>query len=256
MAELSLRQETGQHPVIPKQDCPSWLTIYSKISTKILSTIGDILAINEQSIHRLTVDHPDTLARVVQFPVHILLPTVAAIKPLQPHIPLAEITAVPGLQSSLDHLFEIMDREHRVPLSEHNPFLQSLCSAAYFLLMRHFAAEEASIASGNERNEFYRVVEFINRNYTSHINIQTVAAALYIPRGRLARLFRKYAGMDLNEYINTLRIKQVNQMLLQGCRITEAATESGFQSIRTFNNLYRLQTGMTPSEYLRSIQES
>ena len=68
-------------------------------------------------------------------------------------------------------------------------------------------------------------------------------------------MFRKYAGTDLNEYINSLRIKQVNQMLLQGCRITEAATESGFQSIRTFNNLYRLQTGMTPSEYLRSIQE-
>ena len=177
---------------------------------------GDLLAINEQTVHRLTVDHPNTLARVVQFPVHILLPTVSAIKPLQPHITQAEISAVPGLREALDHLFEIMDREHRVPLSEGNPFLQSLCSAVYFLLMRHFAAEEASVAAGNERNEFYKVVEFINRNYTTRINIQTVAGRLHISRGRLARLFRKYAGMDLNEYINTLRIKQVNQMLLQG----------------------------------------
>lgn len=216
---------------------------------------GDILAINEQTVHRLTVDVDGTQARVVQFPVRILLPSVLSPKPLKPHITREEILAVPELQATLNHLFEAMDREYRVPLSGTNPFLQALCSAVYFLLMRHFPTEETSIASGNERNEFYRVVEFINRNYTSHINIQTVAAALYIPRGRLARLFRKYAGTDLNEYINSLRIKQVNQMLLQGCRITEAATESGFQSIRTFNNLYRLQTGMTPSEYLRSIQE-
>ncbi len=217
---------------------------------------GDIIAINEQTVHRLMVDHDNTHLRIIQFPVRILLPTTATIKPLQPHITKAELDALPELQETLDRLFQIMDLEYRALLDERNPFLQSLCAAVYFLLMRHFATEETSVSSSNERREFYKVADFINQHYTGNINIQIIAAQLYISRGRLARLFRKYSGMDLNEYINSLRIKQTNQLLLQGYRITEAATESGFQSIRTFNNLYRFHMGMTPTEYLASIRET
>lgn len=216
---------------------------------------GDIIAIAEQTVHRFLVDHDDTLVRIVQFPVRILLPTTASIKPLKTHITLAEQNANPQLKERLDCLFRIMDREYQVPLAESNPFLQSLCAAVYFLLMRHFATEETSVSSGNERREFYKVVEFANQHYTSNINIQIIASQLYSSRGRLARLFRKYSGMDLNEYINSLRIKHANQLLLQGYRITEAATESGFQSIRTFNNIYRAQMGITPSEYVRTMRE-
>lgn len=216
---------------------------------------GDIVAINERSVHRLFLDHDNTHVRIIQFPVRILLPITSSIKPLKAHITRAELDAVPQLQASLDQLFQIMDLEYRVELTEQNPFFQSLFSAVYFLLMRHFATEE-SASSRNERQEFYQVVEYINQNYTSDINVQTIAARLYMPRGRLARQFRKYSGMDLNEYVNSLRIKRANQLLLQGCRITEAATESGFQSIRTFNNLYRIHMGMTPTQYLSSIRET
>lgn len=216
---------------------------------------GDIIAINEQTVHRLMVDHYDTQVRIIQFPVRILLPTTASIKPLQPHITRAALNALPELQDTLDRLFEIMDREHRVLLTERNPFLQSLCAAVYFLLMRHFATDDTSVASSNERREFYNVVEYTNQHYTSNINIQIIASRLYISRGRLARLFHKYSGMDLNEYINMLRIKHANQLLMSGSRITEAATESGFQSIRTFNNIYKAHMGITPSEYIKSIHE-
>lgn len=216
---------------------------------------GDIIAINERSVHRLFLDHDDTHVRIIQFPVRVLLPITPSIKPLKPHITRAELDAIPDLQATLDHLFRIMDSEHRVELTEQNPFFQSLFSAVYFLLMRHFATEE-SASSRNERQEFYQVVEYINQNYTSDINIQTIASRLYIPRGRLARLFRKYSGMDLNEYVNSLRVQRANQLLLQGWRITEAATESGFQSIRTFNNLYRIHMSMTPTQFLSSNRES
>lgn len=216
---------------------------------------GDIIAINQQVVHRLMADHEDTCVRIIQFPLRILLHSSSTIKPLKPHITREELAAIPHLQETLDRLFPVMDLEHRVLAAEENPFLQSLCSAVYFLLMRYFAEVEPSSAASNERREFYKVVEFANQHYTADINIQTIAARLYIPRGRLATLFRKYSGMDLNEYINTLRIKHANQLLMSGSRITEAATESGFQSIRTFNNIYKAHMGLTPSEYVKSIQE-
>lgn len=217
---------------------------------------GDLIAIHEQAVHRLIVDHGDTQARIVQFPVGILLAATPSIHPLQPHIRQEQLDALPQVRSALEQLFGIMEQEYRVPLSQQSPFQQSLCAAVYFLLMRHFAAEEVPTASGRQRSEFYRVVDYINNNYTANINVQIIASSLYIPRGRLAQLFRKYSGMDLNDYINSLRIKQVNQLLLQGAGITHAAAESGFQSIRTFNNTYRTHMGMTPTEFLRSLDKS
>ena len=55
----------------------------------------------------------------------------------------------------------------------------------------------------------------------------------------------------MSEYINKLRIKNANLMLAQGASITEASMESGFRSIRTFNNVYKGIMSMTPSEYVR-----
>ena len=217
---------------------------------------GDLIAIDGQTVHRLIVDSDNTQVRIIQFPVHILLNSSVPIRPLKPHITRQEIAAHPQLEQTLAQLFPIMDQEPHVPISQSNPYLQSLFAAVYFLLMRYFATEELSTAASDERREFYNVVEWINRHCTQAINIQTTAAQLYVPRGRLARLFRKYSGMDMNEYINSQRINHANQLLMQGYRIAEAATESGFQSIRTFNNTYKEQMGCTPSEYVHSLRRS
>lgn len=217
---------------------------------------GDLIAIDGQTVHRLMADHDNTQVRVIQFPVRILLNSSTTIRPLKPHITRQEIAAHPQLEQTLAQLLPIMDQEHSVPVSHSNPFLQSLFAAVYFLLMRYFATEDPSTTASDERREFYNVVDWINQHYTQAINIQTAASRLYIPRGRLAKLFRKYSGMDMNEYINSQRINHANQLLMRGSRITEAATESGFQSIRTFNKIYREQMGCTPSEYVCSLRKS
>lgn len=217
---------------------------------------GDLIAIDGQTVHRLMVDSDNTQVRIIQFPVHILLNSSAPIRPLKPHITRQEIAALPQLEQTLAQLFPIMDQEPHVPISQSNPYLQSLFAALYFLLMRYFATEEPSTAASDERQVFYKVVEWINQYYTQAINIQTAAARLYIPRGRLAKLFRKYSGMDMNEYINSQRITLANELLLRGSRIAEAAADSGFQSIRTFNKIYKEHMGVTPSEYLHSLHGS
>lgn len=216
---------------------------------------GDILAINSQAVHRLMVDCDDTRVRVIQFPLGILLHAGVAIKPLKPHITHQELAAHPQLQEALERILPIMDREHSLRQAQSSAILQSLCASVYFLLMRHFAAEEPLGAADDERMEFYKAADFANRHYTSNINIQIMAGRLYIPRARLAKLFRKYSGTGLNEYINTLRIRHANQLLMGGSPVTQAAIESGFQSIRTFNQACKDQTGMTPTEYIKSLQK-
>ena len=57
--------------------------------------------------------------------------------------------------------------------------------------------------------------------------------------------------MSINSYITTLRLKNANYLLMHGKGISEAAYESGFQNLRTFNNSYQKQFGMSPTEYIK-----
>ena len=216
----------------------------------IEAEVGDIITVDEQTVHRFIVDKQEARVRIIQLPLSIVLNTGIGIRPIRTHITASEIASVDGLGETLNALFAIMDREGAATSSDSNPFLRELCSSLYFLLMRHFPTDGREAAVSNDRMTFFKITEYVNLHFRENINVNSISASLYIPRGRLTNLFTKYSGGGLNAYINGLRINNANRLMKEGRNVTEAALESGFQSIRTFNNTYKTHTGMTPSEFI------
>lgn len=212
---------------------------------------GDIIAVNEHIIHQFLPSCDDTEIRVFQFPLKILLNFSSFIEPLRVHITREEILAVPQLEEKLNTLFDMMEKEGGVKKAFENVFLQSLAASVYLLLERHFNTSQNVFAKNKERQIFYRIVEHINEHFKEEMSVSSISGALYLSRGRLADVFKKYAGVSITEYINSLRINNANYMLMNGATATEAALESGFQSVRTFNNVYKNVMKMTPSEYVK-----
>ena len=216
---------------------------------------GDIITVSEHTVHRFLVDHDGIFVRIVQFPPHILLHTSFVSQPLRTHITAAELASVDGLAGKLEILFSLMEQEDILKEGDENAYLSSLASSAYFLLMRHFADPAVGICSNKERMEFFRIVAYCNEHFSENLNVQSLADRLYISRGHLGTLFSRYAGMTLGDYLGSLRIKNANRLIRQGYSITQAALDSGFHSIRTFNNVYKKLTGITPTEQLRALRE-
>lgn len=218
---------------------------------------GDIITIDEQLVHRFLIDSNDTHIRIIQFPTRILLNTGISIKPLKMHITQSEIRNVENLEKTLNNLFNAMDQEGIANLANDNPFLQAMCISVYFLLMRNFAGENHFNSTQKDRKEFFEIIDYVNKHFTENIDVTSIASTLYISRGRLASLFLKFSGTGLNDYINSLRIKTANNLIISGHTITEAALGSGFQTIRTFNNAYKSIMGITPSEFIkRNLQNN
>ena len=210
---------------------------------------GDILVIKDQSIHRGRAESGKFCFRIVQFSNKIFFDMNKSVGDVKTYIPYEEIKKVPNLEKILNNLFEIADIEGREIYIDENPFYQFVVMAAYMALLRSFPEKESEIPVKGERNEFSGIVEYINKNFKKDINIGSISETLYISRNRLTKLFAKYSGSSINEYITGLRIKNANHMLSAGHSVTEAALDSGFQSIRTFNKVYKDYTGLTPSEY-------
>ena len=217
---------------------------------------GDIITINAQEVHKFIIDYENTSILVMQFPLKILMNADVSITPLKTHITADEIQYIPGLEKKINNILELLKDEKESPKISGNPFFSSISMSLYFLLMRHFSSTENINIKSDDRRDFYRVVEFVNENFKEDINIKIIASRLYLPHRKLASVFVKYSGIQLNEYINTLRIKNVNTLLSHGYTITEAALESGFQCIRTFNNVYRELMSQTPPEYINKMNSN
>ncbi len=221
----------------------------------IEANVGDIIAINEHIIHQFLIPNDDTDIRVFQFPLKILMNFSSSIEPLKVHIKREEILSVPELEQKLDTLFDMMEKEGKVKKVYENPFLQSIAASVYLLLERHFSVSQSVFAKNKDRQIFYKIVEYINEHFKEEISVGSISGELYLSRGRLAEVFKKYSGVSITEYISALRINNANYMLMKGATMTEAALESGFSSVRTFNNVYKSIMAMTPSEYVRKKEQ-
>lgn len=212
---------------------------------------GDLICIGEHVVHRFLIDNMNTVVCIFQFPMSILLNANTPVGELKTHIKAEDIAACEGLAKDIDELFSVMLRHSPINSGSHDAFMQNLASAVFFLLAKNFS-EEKTAANRRRRREFYDMVEYINAHLSDDLSVNALSERFFIPRGRLAALFSTYAGVGVSEYVNSMRIRRVNELLLDGVSVTEAAMESGFQSIRTFNNVYKRLTGMTPSEYAGS----
>ena len=209
---------------------------------------GDIIAIGEEKIHAFRMEHEDVPFALGQFPYRILLGGGNEPGALCPLITAEQIARIPGLSDRINALFSVLISERKVENGDKNPVMRSVAVALYYLLLRHFPAERERKNERKEKNEFYSIVSYVDEHYTENITVGSVARVLYIDRGKMSRLFLTYAGMPLNTYINTLRIDRATSLIAGGMPITEAALECGFQSVRTFHEVFRRMKGVSPRD--------
>ena len=101
--------------------------------------------------------------------------------------------------------------------------------------------------SGAPQDYIKRVLEYIAEHYTEQLTLEGVAQVCGITKYHLAREFKRYTGQTVITYVNTLRCKKAEACLSDGMTVTEAAGESGFDSISYFSRTYKKLMGSSPS---------
>lgn len=99
------------------------------------------------------------------------------------------------------------------------------------------------------------VIDKINRSLSTEISIDELASCAHISRSHFYKIFRKYTGMSINDFILKCRVENTIRLLLNtGCSVIEAAYDSGFTSSSGFYKAFKKITGLSPKEYMKSIR--
>ena len=88
-------------------------------------------------------------------------------------------------------------------------------------------------------------------------NLEMMAADLGISKHRLSQTINSGQNMNFHQLINGYRIGEVKEMLLDPSfghfSVLGIAYECGFNSKSAFNRIFKEETGLTPSEYKRTV---
>jgi AraC-like DNA-binding protein len=95
------------------------------------------------------------------------------------------------------------------------------------------------------------VTDYIKGNLTADdLSQSTMAKMAGISKDYFSRIFKNVTGKNYNKWLNMIRLEKATEMLAyDDMTLTEIAMLSGFQSIPSFNRVFRSEKGMTPSEY-------
>jgi len=95
------------------------------------------------------------------------------------------------------------------------------------------------------------VTDYIKNNLTADDLSQSAMAEMAgISKDYFSRIFRSITGTNYSRWLNMIRLDKATELLADRERtLTEVAMLSGFQSISSFNRVFRAEKGMAPGEY-------
>lgn len=111
--------------------------------------------------------------------------------------------------------------------------------------------EDINISSQREYIlRFTEILSYINNNYTENLTLEALAKQAGFSKFHFSRLFNQFLNMNLHNYINQKRISKAELLLLNpNLSIIDVAFQSGFNSISTFNRVFKSLKGCTPTQY-------
>lgn len=94
------------------------------------------------------------------------------------------------------------------------------------------------------------VIDYVEKHHAEDITLDIVAEHLHITGGYLSTYFKEKTGEYFVDYINGVRIRIAQRMLLEtDLKIQDISLRSGYQNINSFNRMFKKFSGMSPREY-------
>ncbi len=101
-----------------------------------------------------------------------------------------------------------------------------------------------------------RATDYLTEHYAEPISLSSLAVVLGVSVSQVKRVFQDQIGQSMVNYLTSLRIGQAKRMIREGnLNFTQVSEKVGYDSIYYFSALFKKKTGMTLTEYSKSIKD-
>lgn len=163
------------------------------------------------------------------------------------------------LALTIRYLIEEIDQEVQKKEEGYQLMVKSSLMRILALLNRHFKLGGQIGKEYNERQRKFdrirEVINYINEHFTENLELESLAALVFMNPFYFSGFFKKAMKMTLTEYIISLRINHATVLLRESKQsITEISLQSGFPTPAYFSRAFRKALGLSPLQYRRMHQ--
>jgi AraC-like DNA-binding protein len=215
---------------------------------------GEAIFILPFQSHRFSVAE-DSEVRCTAFHEHIILTLSQTLNGRRPSPPVFRPS---------EEIFRFFTSQMQLLFGEDSGMLERITppakrirvKGALYVIESEFLDQTELIQTQGETAVTMAVVAYVSKNYNREISLADVAHEIGYNYQYLSRTFNKILGCNFKSLLNQYRMEHAFT-LLQDTELpfSRIAYESGFQSIRSFNNTCKKIFGRTPGE-LRSENRS
>lgn len=113
-----------------------------------------------------------------------------------------------------------------------------------------------ALESQRQSSLLSHAIVYLQKNYTLPLRTEDVAAYCHCSVSTLSHLFKKETEKSIPAYLRNLRIQNAKQLLRgTGLSISQIADALGICNANYFCQIFKEDTGVTPSDYRRNCHE-
>lgn len=125
-------------------------------------------------------------------------------------------------------------------------------------LFREHSTELARMVADLKREQRYsdltkNCCNYIRSHLYEDLSVPSISQALRFSPSYLAHKFKEETGKTVQQYVRTERINEAKLLLRADYPTTEIAFELGFSSQSHFTDIFKRETGMTPTQYRKKV---
>lgn len=223
---------------------------------------GDILLISSGDIHYFLPEYNHSNRVVIQFNLSIFDNFFSVINERKEIRPLFDRSK----RLSSDWHIKVkqeMEKQINGIIEEYNcksPGYKLALKARLYdlivLLIRKVPIENLTSEEENKHrevlNRLENVFQYVENNYGLEISLTDAAKQAGFSVYHFTRFFKQNTGITFIKYLNTFRITKAEWLLLNNdLSITEIAYRCGFNSVKTFNRVFKELKSLSPTEYIK-----
>lgn len=125
------------------------------------------------------------------------------------------------------------------------------------LLIRLIRGNKRSVAIKNTANSTLlpKICEYLENNIDKHFSFSDIQREFNISASVIKRLFKDNMNCGIMEHFSRLKVDAAKQMIRENeFNFTEISEKLGFNTPQYFTTVFRRISGMSPSEYEKSVK--
>ena len=154
-------------------------------------------------------------------------------------------------------IYPVLQNIYSVSSSDIPQHAKDLQLHGLFILLygKMFQAYEHSfnkISINKQTTTLSNILNYIENNYSNRITLDDIAKNALINKFSVSKLFSHYMGVNINTYINDLRIKKFLNIYTENPdkNYTSIIFEVGFNTTSSFYRAFKKKYNVSPTEFL------